>query len=395
MNALHPYPGHVQRPMTARPHRPATMTLGQALELEGPTINTCRPGEGPPAAGDPSGGTPRPLALRGASPQSSRNPSVGLAQQLLNIFLERAVRGTPCSSPNAGAAAFVSQGLAQLRAMGQLPLSVDCRFGPATELATKMFQVCVGPPLVPASGIPDGKIGPITWPRLEALGAPAAPPPRPPLPPVPSTSRTFSVTAKSFIRCIGGAIGSTACGSNPLDITAGARLAAFAALTDRGFCEDPTTAAMDKVYRLFSARSFQATCDESGLTVVGGPMVIDTGKEGPLQAPPLIIRSNFLRRLSPTSFDFGWIGLGRPAAVLEPGFQAVCPRLSMFIWHEVRGRISCGPSGPELTAFISGSQFPTHRLWIDGVIRGSIPQGVLSNLWVSFAGEPTRVREIG
>lgn len=186
----HPYPGSAMRPRPAPPRRTydpiiAPSRRGGDFELEfelEDSVHSCRPGEGPPATGDPSASTPRPLSLRGVDRTTSRNPSVGLAQRLLNIFLDRVQNSAfPCSSPSA--TAFVQQGLAQLRAQRQLPLAIDCRFGPATQLATKMFQVCVGPPLVGKNGLPDGKIGPITWPRLEALARSAPPPPPPPPPP--------------------------------------------------------------------------------------------------------------------------------------------------------------------------------------------------------------------
>ena len=144
-------------------------------------LHQCRAGEGPPAAvPDPAGRGLHPLVYRGASHLRSRNPTVGDAQQLLNKFLQGLSAGTyHC---HAGADL---QAIRRIRAsLTQDPLVVDCRFGPNTEKATRMFQHCVFP------GRPsewDGKIGPRTWTELERLRTPSVipvpPTPTPPAPP--------------------------------------------------------------------------------------------------------------------------------------------------------------------------------------------------------------------
>lgn len=136
-------------------------------------LHQCRPGEGPPAAvPDPEGRGLHPLVYRGTGRLRSRNPTVGDAQQLLNRFLEQ-IRTSldSCNVRTADVQRVISQGRATLQRSGQDPLIVDCRFGPSTETATKMFQACKGL-------VQDGKIGPLTWAELVKLrpSAPRVPP---------------------------------------------------------------------------------------------------------------------------------------------------------------------------------------------------------------------------
>jgi phosphatidylserine/phosphatidylglycerophosphate/cardiolipin synthase-like enzyme len=169
----------VLRVVAPRPEGRAEAEADALVETVGPG-HTCRAGEGPPAPEpDPTGRGPHPLIDRGATAARSRRPSVGYAQQCLNEFLARHRAGAHvCANTSAEARAYVAARMRTLSATGQSPLVVDCRFGPATETATKAFQAC--------SGIGrDGQIGAITWPLLEAF-APSSPMPTPvPVPPVP------------------------------------------------------------------------------------------------------------------------------------------------------------------------------------------------------------------
>lgn len=124
--------------------------------------HTCLPGEGPPAAvPDPEGKGLHPLVYRGSTKQRSRNPTVGHAQQCLNRFLQQVDASLDiCPVKTVEARQFITSNLAKLKADGQFPLAVDCRFGPSTERATKMFQACVGLDR-------DGKIGQNTWRELD------------------------------------------------------------------------------------------------------------------------------------------------------------------------------------------------------------------------------------
>jgi hypothetical protein len=203
------------------------------------------------------------------------------------------------------------------------------------------------------------------------------------------TTRTVRVVVKSFINCIGTSV-------RPLPAWCGLmsypKLLAMAAITDRLMCENPSQDRKDKGYRLYSACTFTITCLNGNVTAVT-PSVLDTdtGKEGPLQAPPLIASPVTVRRTA-TGFDFSWFVRGRPHLGAEPGFQLVCPRTSVFIWHRINGSVRCTPDGTEVTINLTGSKFPTHRAYINGSPMRTVPQGGFGRLWFP-AGitEPTRV----
>lgn len=203
------------------------------------------------------------------------------------------------------------------------------------------------------------------------------------------TVRNVHVVVKSFIRCIGTSVGRLPawCG-----LTSYPRLLALAAVTDRMMCEEPTHDRKDKGYRLFSACTFRVTCQDGRVTDVSpSALDTDTGREGPLQAPPLVTTPVTTTR-TPDGFDFSWFARGRPHLGAEPGFQLVCPRTSVFIWHRVSGRVRCTPDGTGVTVTLTGSKFPTHRAWVNGSAVSTIPQNGFGRLWFPVSlTEPTRV----
>lgn len=231
--------------------------------------------------------------------------------------------------------------------------------------------------------------------RVEVcLPKPSAPTPPKPKP----VTQNFKIVVKSFINVIGfrGA-GSTPCGIGPVDL----KLAALARVTDLSMSENPPTDIRNKIYRLFSSRTFTVSClDGRIISFTGTPLDTDVGLEcdptrtACLTPPPLITVSNSAGPSGVSSIDFTWRVKGRPNLAAEPAFQLVCPRISVFIWHEVSGRIECTPSGLSLTRLtIVGSRFPSHRVWVNGVAGGFIPQRDYSNLWTpSSVSDPTLVR---
>jgi phosphatidylserine/phosphatidylglycerophosphate/cardiolipin synthase-like enzyme len=89
----------------------------------------------------------------------------------LNEFLARMQdRSFTCPDEARG---FVTTTIDRLRAEGELPLRVDCRFGHHTELLARAFQACFGLQR-------DGRIGPRTWTHLDTF-APTSPTPGPPI----------------------------------------------------------------------------------------------------------------------------------------------------------------------------------------------------------------------
>lgn len=105
---------------------------------------------------EPAGGAPHPVVRKG-----SRRPAVGYAQQCLNEFLARHQAGTAgCPPATSEVTAFTTRALAAMRAGGQLPLVVDCRFGDGTERGVRVLQACFGLDR-------DGVVGKDTWPVLK------------------------------------------------------------------------------------------------------------------------------------------------------------------------------------------------------------------------------------
>jgi len=265
---------------------------------------------------------------------------------------------------------------------------------------------------------------------LQARRSAPRPEPRPNPTPTPATTRVFRVVAKSFIARVGSLVGTLNCELGTAgDIAAGlllgplgglivdrlapsasnAALAAMARVTDAGFSENPADDSVftapppqNKGYRLLSHG--QVTVSSRGnellaVTLPGG-IDLDAGKECVpgtgvcLQAPPLIIDQPFVtRRIDPSRIAFRWGVKGRPPSALEPGFQAVCQRDSVFIWHQVDGVVDCSSGSPRISNLaLVGSRFPSHRLWLDGVVARDRPQGPMSALWDGTPGDPTRIR---
>jgi hypothetical protein len=210
----------------------------------------------------------------------------------------------------------------------------------------------------------------------------------PPVPPPATTTRTYRIVAKSFIRVIGGTSGLIFCPTitDPLSTSANVLLRLLAFQTDRMFSETAPTDAKDGKYRLFSKLDLNVSCTPGSPPVVTvGGMDTDVGIEpvpviGPLTPPPMLITGPTLTPLPSGATKFRWFGEGRPHLAAEPGFQAVCTRTSVYIWHDIEGEVDC--SGVRITDF-KGSGFPTHRVYVDGAPPArTIPQGPFKNLWI-------------
>lgn len=211
------------------------------------------------------------------------------------------------------------------------------------------------------------------------------------------TTRDIKVVVKSYIATIGLNAGAPSC--LKWDPGTHVRLRGAAAATDAAMREDPRTDAKDRGYRLYTSRTFTVTCNNGTLVSVV-PSVLDTdvGQECVpatrlcLTPPPIIVTSVSAGPTSPASFAFAWTAKGRPPSTAEYMFQAVCPRTSVYIWHRVVGRIECVGGAPRASVQLTGSRFPSHRLWINGVLQPSaLAQGPFSNLWMPTPSDPTLV----
>jgi hypothetical protein len=164
------------------------------------------------------------------------------------------------------------------------------------------------------------------------------------------------------------------------------------------FNENPKTPDKDGGYRLYTRinvvvcckgntiTSFSAKTDKDGgneLPFIDGTISLDGG---PFTAAPTI-------RLLPSFLLVVWRGWGRPNLLAEPGMQAVALRTSVNIWHKGEIWLQCnkGRGTYSIKSFF-GSQFPSHRLWVNGMRKRNVPQGPFSDLWTPKPGDPTFVK---
>jgi hypothetical protein len=106
--------------------------------------------------------------------------------------------------------------------------------------------------------------------------------------------------------------------------------------------------------------------------------------------PPIPIKGTI--NLSPLNVTYpnrqtlnvDWRGWGQPNLVAEPGMQWVAIRTSFNIWHwpDIYFKCSNGVPFVSSAAFAGASNFPSHRLWVDGAQVANKRQGTLSDLWV-------------
>jgi len=177
--------------------------------------------------------------------------------------------------------------------------------------------------------------------------------------------------------------------------TATARLNALASVvgTIEAFNQNPQTDAMDQTYRLFSQIEASFTCDGANIGNVNAFPILDGGNELPLIKGTIDINGPLAARLDASTFEIWWQGFGHPNPLVEPGMQWVAYRTSVNIWHEVRATVYCDDQGTGHGGYLSfqGSQFPSHRLWIDGTKVDDINQGSFSDLWTASAFDWTFV----
>jgi hypothetical protein len=113
--------------------------------------------------------------------------------------------------------------------------------------------------------------------------------------------------------------------------------------------------------------------------------------EGVLQAPALIIWGVSERLATDGTYEFAWSGKGRPHPAVEPGFWAVFPRTSVYIWHSLRGRFTMVGGRLNVTVELEDSEFPSDRVYVDGGVVAESPQHELSDLWVPDTRDGTMV----
>lgn len=228
--------------------------------------------------------------------------------------------------------------------------------------------------------------------------------------PVVTQNQVIEVTVKSFIALIGANVGSIPGWTltpplpvpglpiPPVPVTRQSLLEALAKATDASFNENPMNSAKDKHYRLFSSCRFTVVF-EGGKILAAAPGIpdldTDVGTEpasGGFQPPPLVVSPLSVGPNGNSFVEFSWNGKGRPHLAVEPNFQIVKPRTSVYIWHAITGRIDVSSGTPKTTVTLQGSQFPSHRVFVNGSLAAELRQGVLSNLWVPDPADGTKVK---
>lgn len=201
-------------------------------------------------------------------------------------------------------------------------------------------------------------------------------------------TKVIEITAKSFIAHIGAAVGTMPGTSRQFLLE---RLASALELN-----ENPLNAAKNGQYRLFSRCQFTVVFEaEKILAAVPGIPDLDTdvGMEGPIRPPPLIVSPVTVSPKGGSFVTFSWFAKGKPHPTAEILFNGVQKRTSVFIWHEISGKIDVSSGTPVVTVSIKGSEFPSHRVFRDGtLVIPELRQGPFSNLWVPDPSDLTRVK---
>ena len=255
------------------------------------------------------------------------------------------------------------------------PTGADGIYGHKTEAAVRKFKKDEN-----LGATQYGDVGPGTMRRLDELFTAKLPEPKPIF-----RIHDFVVVAKSFIRTVGNSLGIPKCprGGGP----GIPQFVALAKSVDAMMNETASDDQKDGFYRMFSKVRVEVTCAFANPPVVKISTVeTDHGREGPIETPPLTV---FDVSSSKGGKAFAWSVKGTPAPIAEPAFFAVCPRTSRFIWHHVAVEVDC--DSLRIIDF-SGSQFPTHRLFVDRALNTTIPQGPFANLWTPASGNPELVQ---
>jgi RHS repeat-associated protein len=190
-----------------------------------------------------------------------------------------------------------------------------------------------------------------------------------------SKSCPFKVVGKTYIDTVGNNIGTVAPGGSQ------AALDALAFTIDLVFNENPGTDAMDQRYRLYSEKTYIVACnDDNTITYKSLPLNTGVGGEGPFEPGPLRVVFN-KESATESSVMFSWKVRGRPDPSAEIAFSVVMLRNCWYIHHTIEGMIYCQDKQPFINVGISGSNFPSHRGYINNLPTLTSQQGALIGLW--------------
>jgi hypothetical protein len=151
----------------------------------------------------------------------------------------------------------------------------------------------------------------------------------------------------------------------------------------------PSAASNVGTFRIFSGLDIQVTC--TGTTLTNGRL-LNVASAGGFEGPFPGIVDPLLRRVQPDG-RFKFLAGGRPAAVVEPTFQAVAFRNTNTIWYRVNGRVLCDSRSNASVVLDAPLErtFPSLRVWATQVTaagnRGTetllinLGQGLMTDLW--------------
>jgi hypothetical protein len=209
-------------------------------------------------------------------------------------------------------------------------------------------------------------------------------------------AEVLSVQAKSFIA------GVNLADASQFDSDAKSCEQAMAALVDCGMTlgENPADGLKSSGnFRLRSELSVNATCSANKIASWQfDPIKQDFGAEFVFLATsgdlikPLKALPDLKGNVQVDKVTFSYRLRGRPNALGVDAMNKVKPRTCSYIWHEISGNFTCRDGKVVIAADITGSGFPSHRLWVQGKKVAEVPQGPFKNLWKCDSTDPISVK---
>ena len=175
------------------------------------------------------------------------------------------------------------------------------------------------------------------------------------------------------------------------DDLVGGRVQAYELMlaTDLLFREDPPNGNKESGdFRLWSQVKVSGKCQNNKIMEWSvTPLEVAFGTEGPLEAKgevmtPLKVTPSASGTGPRDSISFRYAIKGRPNALTLPTFENIRPRNCTWIWHDVTGKASCEGNTLVVKPSLTGSGFPSHRLWRNSQLVSMISQGPFDQLWV-------------
>ena len=195
----------------------------------------------------------------------------------------------------------------------------------------------------------------------------------------------LKITAKSYIAGINGNI--THKGDRPPVNFWALYWAAYK--TDADYSENPPN---DDVggedFRLYTNKTIKWCCEGNKLvnasktstdTAFGKEFIDFANYTHEIQADGKLYDDHFQ---ADEAGIYGSIGVyGKPALFPNIGLWIVEPRADSRIWHNSEYDIRCINGKPKVNVKITGSVFPSHRLWANGVEADTLDQGPFISLF--------------